>query len=70
MKSDRSRALGGVLQLIIPGAGRIYLGYSAIGVLQLILWPCGVGWIWGFIDGIVILTGGVRMDGYGRHLTD
>ncbi|CAN5478203.1 hypothetical protein BH11ARM2_BH11ARM2_39400 [soil metagenome] len=70
VRSDRSRALGGILQLIIPGAGRIYLGYAAIGILQLILAICGVGWIWSFIDGIVMLTGGVKMDGYGRHLTE
>lgn len=68
VRSDRSRALGGILQLFLPGVGRMYLGYSAIGVLQLVL--CGVGWIWSFIDGIIILTGGVRMDGYGRHLSD
>lgn len=70
VRSDRSRALGGVLQLIIPGAGRIYLGYAAIGVLQLLLTICFVGWVWSFIDGIIMLTGGVKMDGYGRHLSD
>jgi TM2 domain-containing membrane protein YozV len=66
--SDRSRVLAGILQLILPGVGRMYLGYSAIGVIQLLLFPCGVGAIWSFIDGIVILVGGVRLDGYGRTL--
>lgn len=70
VKSDRSRALGGVLQLILPGVGRIYLGYAAIGVLQLVLSVCLVGYIWSIIDGIVILTGGLRMDGYGRQLQE
>jgi TM2 domain-containing membrane protein YozV len=71
-KSDRSRVLAGVLQLIIPGTGRMYLGYAAQGVLQLFLTPfgCGVGWLWSVIDGLIILTGGVKLDGYGRRLND
>lgn len=69
-RSDRSRTLGGVLQLLIPGVGRMYLGYAAYGVLQLVLSPCGVGWIWSLIDGIIILAGGVKLDGYGRTLPD
>jgi len=68
--SDKSRTLGGVLQLLIPGVGRMYLGYAAIGVLQLVFSLCGVGLIWSWIDGIVILAGGVRIDGYGRRLND
>ena len=69
VSSERSRVLAGVLQLLIPGVGRIYLGYAAYGVMQLLLVPCLlVGWLWSVIDGIVILAGGVRLDGYGRHL--
>jgi hypothetical protein len=67
-RSDRSRALGGILNLVLPGVGRIYLGYSAVGVLQLLLTPCFVGYVWSFIDGILILSGTVRHDGYGRVL--
>lgn len=71
VKSDRSRTLGGVLQLLIPGVGRMYMGYAAIGVLQLVLTLCaGVGWVWSVIDGIIILGGGVKMDGYGRQMND
>lgn len=71
VKSDKSRILAGILQLILPGVGRIYLGYAAIGILQLVLSLCfGVGYIWSLIDGIIMLTGGVRMDGYGRALPD
>lgn len=69
-RSDKSRTLGGVLQLLIPGVGRMYMGYAAIGVLQLVLAMCGVGWIWSIVDGVIILAGGVRMDGYGRQLND
>lgn len=70
LKSDKNRVLGGILQLIVPGLGRIYLGYSAIGVLQLVLSACGVGVIWAWIDAIIILSGGVSLDGYGRQLND
>ena len=71
IKSDRSRVLAGILNLILPGVGRIYLGHMAHGVLQLVLVLCGgVGWVWSFVDGIIILSGGVKYDGYGRVLTD
>ncbi|MDX2066088.1 MAG: GYF domain-containing protein [Fimbriimonadaceae bacterium] len=68
--SDRSRVLAGVLQMLIPGVGRMYLGYAAIGVLQLLLAMCVVGYIWSFIDGVMMLIGTVKMDGYGRKLAD
>ncbi|MCL6624201.1 MAG: NINE protein, partial [Fimbriimonadales bacterium] len=69
LQSPCSRLLAGVLQ-VLPGFGRIYLGYLAIGTLQLLmaLCTCGVLSIWSWIDGIVILLGGVRYDGYGRIL--
>ena len=67
LKSDKSRLAAGILQ-IIPGVGRMYLGYGAYGVLQLVFSVCGVGWIWSWIDGIFILAGGVKYDGYGRRL--
>jgi hypothetical protein len=70
IKSDRSKTAAGVLQLLIPGAGRMYMGFWAIGVVQLVLSPCFVGWVWSVIDGIVILGGGVKMDGYGRQMQD
>lgn len=70
--SDRSRLAAGILQLVLPGVGRMYLGYAAQGVLQLVLCFCSGGllWIWSLIDGILILTGSVKLDGYGRRLRD
>jgi TM2 domain-containing membrane protein YozV len=71
VKSDRSRLAAGIIQLLLPGVGRMYMGYGAIGVLQLVLAFCGgVGYIWSVIDGIVILSGGVKMDGYGRQMKE
>jgi TM2 domain-containing membrane protein YozV len=71
-KSDKSRTVSGILQLFIPGAGRIYLGYAALGVIQLVLFfaTCGFAWIWSLVDGIMILSGKVGIDGYGRALED
>ena len=70
--SDKSRILASILQFLIPGVGRMYLGYGAYGVVQLItsLATCGIGYIWSFIDAFYILLGGLRLDGYGRPFTD
>ncbi len=69
VRSDKSRTVGALLQLV-PGLGRIYLGYTPVGVLQMITALCGIGFFWSWIDGVIILCGGVRMDGYGRQLND
>ena len=69
-KSDKSRVIGGLLN-ILPGFGRFYLGYAAHGVLQLFTVAlCGIGLIWSIVDGIYILLGGVKYDGYGRLIED
>lgn len=69
-KSDKSRVTAGLLNLI-PGIGRFYMGYAAHGALQLLTTLlCGVGFVWSVVDGIYILMGGVKYDGYGRILQD
>ncbi|MBS1724360.1 MAG: DUF4339 domain-containing protein [Armatimonadetes bacterium] len=69
-KSDKSRTVAGLLNLM-PGIGRFYLGYAAHGVLQLFTaFFCGIGFVWSIIDGIYILMGGVKYDGYGRTIED
>jgi TM2 domain-containing membrane protein YozV len=71
--SDKSKLTAGLLQLFLGGfgVGRFYLGYSTIGVLQLVvtLVTCGFGAIWGLIDAIMILTDKVP-DAQGRGLRD
>lgn len=61
------------------GIHRFYLGYNTIGIVQLILgilgiFTCGVtsiaSWIWGIIDGVLILTGKIRTDAQGVPLRD
>lgn len=56
--SDKSKVVAGVLQLFLPfGVGRFYSGHIGIGVAQLVLALFGIGMIWAFIDGIVLLAG-------------
>lgn len=71
--SDKSKLTAGLLQLFLGGfgIGRFYLGYSTIGVLQIVvtLVTCGLGSIWGLVDAILILTDKVP-DVQGRALRD
>lgn len=74
--SEKSKVVAGLLQLIglfgLVGFGRIYLGYTGLGVGQLVvgILTCGIGAvIWGIIDAILIFTGSVR-DREGRPLRD
>lgn len=73
LRSDRSRVVAGLLNLIPPGGiGRIYLGYAAHGVLQMVLsiGTCGFLYLWSLVDGIIMLAGGLKYDGYGRALDE
>lgn len=69
VKSDKNRLTAAGLN-IIPGIGRLYLGHTAVGILQLLTSACMVGAIWSWIDAVYILSGGVKTDGYGRELPD
>nr|WP_309225075.1 TM2 domain-containing protein [Salinispora sp. H7-4] len=71
--SDKSKIVAGVLQILLGGfgVGRFYMGDTKTGVFQLIvtLVTCGVGSLWGLVDGILILVRG-GVDGQGRPLRD
>lgn len=75
--SDKSKTLAGLLQLLgiigVLGVGRIYIGQTAFGIVQLLLgllfYCIGVGIVWGIIDCIILMTGNHR-DTYGRPLRD
>ncbi len=58
--SDKQKLVAGLLQLLIPlGIGRMYIGDTGVGVAQLLvtIFTCGIGAVWPFIDGILILVG-------------
>lgn len=60
-RQQKSRVAAGILGIFLGGLGihRFYLGYVGIGIVQLIvsiLTFFTVGWIWGFIEGIIILA--------------
>jgi Domain of unknown function (DUF1707)/TM2 domain len=56
--SDRLKVIAALLQLFLPfGAGRFYTGHTGMAIAQLVLAFFGVGLIWSFIDGIVMLAG-------------
>jgi TM2 domain-containing membrane protein YozV len=67
--SDKQKLVAGLLQLVLPGVGRLYAGHTGIGIAQLVSLLFCVGAVWGFIDAILILAGKVR-DGEGRPLRD
>lgn len=74
--SEKSKLVGGLLQLLglvgLLGIGRIYLGYTKLGIIQLVvgLLTCGiVAIVWGIVDAVLILTDKVR-DPEGRPLRD
>ena len=68
--SDKSKVVAGILQILVPlGIGRMYIGDTQTGVIQLVvtLVTCGLGALWPIIDGILMLVGDPR-DEHGRPL--
>ncbi|MDO4927147.1 MAG: NINE protein [Turicibacter sp.] len=70
-KEPKSKIAAGLLGVFLGvfGVHRFYLGYTTIGVIQLVLsvvlgiFTCGISTaaisIWGFIEGILIICGSV-----------
>jgi TM2 domain-containing membrane protein YozV len=71
--SDKSKVIGGLLQIFLGafGAGRFYTGHTGIAIAQIaVSWlTCGVGTLWPLIDGIMMFAGRVT-DAQGRPLRD
>ena len=69
----KSRQTAGLLGIFLGGVGvhRFYLGFTSIGVLQILVTiaTCGIGGFWGITEGILILSGnGIKTDADGRPL--
>ena len=65
-----------MLGIIAFGVHNFYLGYTGKAVAQLLITilSCGVlsfaSGVWGLIEGILILTGSITVDGNGNELRD
>lgn len=58
--SDKQKLVAGLLQIFIGGfgVGRFYIGDTKTAVWQIVVTvlTCGIGSLWGFIDGIIMLA--------------
>lgn len=78
MANAKSKLAAGLLAILLGGFGvhNFYLGYTGKAVAQLLitLLTCGAGGaissIWGLVEGILILTDGIKVDGRGIPLRD
>ncbi len=70
----KSRVAAGLLGIFFGGFGihNFYLGYTNRGVAQIIVsfCTCGIGSIWGFVEGLMILCGSINEDSDGVALKD
>ena len=71
---QKSKIAAGLLGLFLGAWGihNFYLGNTNRGIIQIIVTivTCGVGGIWGFIEGIMILAGSINTDANGVPLKD
>ena len=80
--SQKNKLVAGILGILIGvfGVHNFYLGYTGKAVAQLLLtllgsvFTCGLSavavWIWGLVEGIMILTGGIKVDGHNVPLSE
>lgn len=74
----KSKLVAGLLGIFLGSLGihNFYLGYTVKAIIQLVITiiTCGMGaaisGIWGLIEGILILTGKIDVDGKGNPLKD
>jgi TM2 domain-containing membrane protein YozV len=72
----KSKLAAGLLGIFLGGFGvhRFYLGYTSIGIIQIVVtvFTCGIGSLWGFVEGILYLAGanGWTTDASGRPLKE
>lgn len=81
----KSKVAAGLLGIFLGALGvhNFYLGYNSKAIAQLLLTVLGIPFcclfvgffmitaasVWGFIEGIFILTGYINVDGYGNRLS-
>ena len=71
---QKSKMAAGLLGIFLGGLGihNFYLGNTGRGVIQIVvtLLTCGLGSVWGLVEGIMILTGAIKTDGKGNPLKE
>ncbi len=72
--TQKSKLAAGLLGIFLGGLGihNFYLGYTGRAVIQIVLTllSCGIGSIWGLIEGILILCGKINEDANGNPLKE
>jgi len=70
---QKSKLTAGLFGIFLGGFGvhNFYLGYTGKAIAQILLSFCfGIGYIWGLIEGIMILCGSIDKDANGVPLKD
>lgn len=74
MAQQKSKMAAGLLGIFLGGWGihNFYLGFTTRAIIQIVVTvcTCGIGALWGFIEGILILTGSINADANGIPLKD
>lgn len=72
--SPKSKLTAGLLGIFLGGIGvhNFYIGNVGMGIIQIIVscCTCGIGSIWGFVEGIAILASKEPKDYKGRIMKD
>lgn len=71
---EKSKVVAGLLGIFLGGFGvhNFYLGNPGRGVSQILVTfsTCFTGFVWGFIEGLLILFGVINEDAKGNKLKD
>ena len=70
--NQKDKLTAGLLGIFLGGFGihNFYLGFTTKAIIQIVVTiiTCGIASLWGFIEGILILTGNINTDANGVPL--
>ena len=79
-EGEKSKVVAGILGIFVGALGihNFYLGYTTKAIIQLLISIIGsfvfigpiISSIWGFVEGVLILCGKIKVDGKGNLLKD
>ena len=71
---QKSKLVAALLGIFLGAWGihNFYLGDTKKGIIQIVVTivTCGIGGLWGFIEGIMILAGSIKTDANGVPLKE